>query len=112
MRTGEVPRPAVAAAPPPRMCEIGRRRARSAEEAMTAPDPITVSVIQHRLTGLVEEMGGPLPRPAFSQVLNSRRHFSPADCPAATPPNAQAPHNHVHSRPLPPAPKPSTQGVP
>ena len=41
----------------------------------TAPDPITVSVIQHRLTAIVEEMGEAMLRTSYSQILNSSRDF-------------------------------------
>src|SRR3546814_18368258 len=111
MRTGGVPRPAVAAAPPPRMCEIGRRRARAAEEAMTAPDPITVSVIQHRLTGIVEEMGEAMLRTAFSQILNSSRDFSTAICGADAQLVAQAEHIPVHVGALQPGAKAERRSV-
>jgi N-methylhydantoinase B len=40
------------------------------------PDRITVSVIQHRLEGIVHEMGEVMLRTAYSQVLNSNRDFS------------------------------------
>lgn len=50
----------------------------------TAPvDAITVSVIQHRLTGIVEEMGEAMLRTSFSQILNSSRDFSMAICGAS-----------------------------
>ena len=34
-------------------------------------DPITVSVVSHRLTAIVEEMGEAMLRTAYSQILNS-----------------------------------------
>ncbi len=43
-------------------------------------DPITVSVLQHRLTAIVEEMGEAMLRTAYSQILNSSRDFSTAIC--------------------------------
>ena len=43
-------------------------------------DPITVSVVQHRLKGIVEEMGEAMLRTSFSQILNSSRDFSTAIC--------------------------------
>ena len=43
-----------------------------------APDPITVSVVQHRLVGIVDEMGEAMLRTSFSQILNSSRDFSTA----------------------------------
>ena len=36
--------------------------------------------IQHRLTGIVEEMGEAMLRTSFSQILNSSRDFSTAIC--------------------------------
>ncbi len=60
--------------------------------SQTTPDPITVSVIQHRLTAIVEEMGEAMLRTAYSQILKSSRDFSAAivdkDCQLA----AQAEH--------------------
>ena len=47
---------------------------------MAAIDPITVSVIQHRLRAIVEEMGEAMLRTAYSQILNSSRDFSTALC--------------------------------
>ena len=41
-----------------------------------AVDPITVSVIQHRLRAIVEEMGEAMLRTSYSQILNSSRDFS------------------------------------
>ena len=38
-----------------------------------ASDPITVSVIQHRLESIVQEMGEAMLRTAYSQILNSSR---------------------------------------
>ncbi len=59
-------------------------------------DPITTSVIQHRLTAIVEEMGEAMLRTSYSQILNSSRDFSAAivdrDCQLA----AQAEHIPVH----------------
>ena len=42
------------------------------------PDRITVSVIQHRLEAIVQEMGEAMLRTAYSQILNSSRDFSTA----------------------------------
>src|SRR5258707_10413690 len=39
-------------------------------------DPITVSVIQHRLEAIVQEMGDAMLRTPYPQVLNSSRSFS------------------------------------
>ena len=59
-------------------------------------DPITASVIQHRLTAIVEEMGEAMLRTSYSQILNSSRDFSAAmvdrDCQLV----AQAEHIPVH----------------
>ena len=41
-------------------------------------DPVTVSVVQHRLHAIVEEMGEAMLRTAYSQILNSSRDFSTA----------------------------------
>ena len=59
-------------------------------------DPITTSVVQHRLTAIVEEMGEAMLRTSYSQILNSSRDFSAAmverDCQLV----AQAEHIPVH----------------
>ena len=70
---------------------------------MSELDPITVSVIQHRLTGIVEEMGEAMLRTSFSQILNSSRDFSSAICGAKGRLVAQAEHIPVHVGALPPA---------
>lgn len=70
---------------------------------MSTPDPITVSVIQHRLTGIVEEMGEAMLRTSFSQILNSSRDFSTAICGADSQLVAQADHIPVHVGALQPA---------
>jgi len=72
---------------------------------MSASDPITVSVIHHRLTGIVEEMGEAMLRTAFSQILNSSRDFSTAICGADAQLVAQAEHIPVHVGALQPAAK-------
>ncbi len=64
--------------------------------AVNAPDPITVSVIQHRLTAIVEEMGEAMLRTSYSQILNSSRDFSTAICDAGVRLVAQAEHIPVH----------------
>ena len=63
---------------------------------MTNVDPITVSVVQHRLTAVVEEMGEAMLRTAYSQILNSSRDFSTAICAADGDLVAQAEHIPVH----------------
>ncbi len=70
---------------------------------MTTPDPITVSVVQHRLAGIVEEMGEAMLRTSFSQILNSSRDFSTAICGAGSELVAQADHIPVHVGALQPA---------
>ncbi|MFT5449775.1 MAG: N-methylhydantoinase B, partial [Gammaproteobacteria bacterium] len=45
---------------------------------MSEVDPITTSVVQHRLVGIVQEMGEAMLRTSFSQILNSSRDFSMA----------------------------------
>lgn len=61
-----------------------------------AVDPITVSVIQHRLSAIVEEMGEAMLRTSYSQILNSSRDFSTALCGADGTLVAQAEHIPVH----------------
>jgi N-methylhydantoinase B len=39
-------------------------------------DPVTVSVVQHRLLAIVEEMGEAMLRTSYSQILNSSRDFT------------------------------------
>lgn len=64
--------------------------------ASLVPDPITVSVIQHRLTAIVEEMGEAMLRTSYSQILNSSRDFSTALCDNHVRLVAQAEHIPVH----------------
>ncbi|MBM3492640.1 MAG: hydantoinase B/oxoprolinase family protein, partial [Alphaproteobacteria bacterium] len=59
-------------------------------------DPITVSVIQHRLVAIVEEMGEAMLRTSYSQILNSSRDFSTALCDDQCRLVAQAEHVPVH----------------
>jgi len=61
-----------------------------------AIDPITTSVVQHRLFGIVEEMGEAMLRTSYSQILNSSRDFSMAICAADGDLVAQAEHIPVH----------------
>lgn len=64
-------------------------------------DPITRSVIQHRLTAIVDEMGEAMLRTAYSQILNASRDFSMGildrDCRLIS----QADHIPVHVGALP-----------
>ena len=59
-------------------------------------DPVTRSVIQHRLSAIVAEMGEAMLRTSYSQILNSSRDFSTAICDARCRLVAQAEHIPVH----------------
>jgi N-methylhydantoinase B len=72
---------------------------------MSTVDPITVSVVQHRLTSIVEEMGEAMLRTSYSQILNSSRDFSCALCDREGRLLAQAEHIPVHIGALPEATK-------
>jgi len=65
------------------------------------PDRITVSVIQHRLEAIVQEMGEAMLRTAYSQILNSSRDFSTAVFDAEGRLAAQAEHVPIHVGALP-----------
>jgi N-methylhydantoinase B len=65
------------------------------------PDPIVVSVVQHRLLAIVEEMGEAMLRTAYSQILNSSRDFSTAICDLSGRLIAQAEHVPIHVGALP-----------
>ncbi len=75
--------------------------ARSVQPQTGAVDPITVSVVQHRLHAIVEEMGEAMLRTAYSQILNSSRDFSTGICDASGRLIAQAEHVPVHVGALP-----------
>jgi N-methylhydantoinase B len=64
-------------------------------------DPITRSVVQHRLSSIVAEMGEAMLRTSYSQILNSSRDFSLAICDVAARLIAQADHIPVHVGALP-----------
>jgi N-methylhydantoinase B len=64
-------------------------------------DPITVSVVQHRLRAIVEEMGEAMLRTSYSQILNSSRDFSTAICDLDGRLIAQAEHVPIHVGALP-----------
>ncbi|OAF16898.1 hydantoinase B/oxoprolinase family protein [Bradyrhizobium neotropicale] len=64
-------------------------------------DPITRSVVQHRLTSIVAEMGEAMLRTSYSQILNSSRDFSLAICDVQSRLIAQADHIPVHVGALP-----------
>ena len=59
-------------------------------------DPITVAVLQNRLSAIAEEMGEAMLRTAYSQILNSSRDFSIALIDAQCRLVAQADHIPVH----------------
>src|SRR5712675_3639838 len=64
-------------------------------------DPITRSVVQHRLSSIVKEMGEAMFRTSYSQILNSSRDFSLAICDTRGRLIAQADHLPVHVGALP-----------
>jgi len=64
-------------------------------------DRITVSVIQHRLESIVQEMGEAMLRTAYSQILNSSRDFSTAVFDGQGRLAAQAEHVPIHVGALP-----------
>ena len=68
---------------------------------MSKVDPITASVIQHRLVAIAEEMGEAMLRTSYSQILNSSRDFSTAICGDQGRLVAQAEHIPVHVGALP-----------
>jgi N-methylhydantoinase B len=68
---------------------------------VSAVDPITASVIQHRLVAIAEEMGEAMLRTSYSQILNSSRDFSTAICGEGGRLVAQAEHIPVHVGALP-----------
>jgi N-methylhydantoinase B len=64
-------------------------------------DPVTRSVVQHRLSSIVTEMGEAMLRTSYSQILNSSRDFSLAICDTGGRLIAQAEHIPVHVGALP-----------
>jgi N-methylhydantoinase B len=64
-------------------------------------DPITRSVVQHRLSSIVNEMGEAMLRTSYSQILNSSRDFSLGICDVKGRLIAQADHIPVHVGALP-----------
>ena len=64
-------------------------------------DPITQSVVQHRLSSIVAEMGEAMLRTSYSQILNSSRDFSIGICDTDCRLIAQADHIPVHVGALP-----------
>src|SRR6185437_15294929 len=71
------------------------------EDPILAVDPITVSVVQHRLLAIVEEMGEAMLRTSYSQILNSSRDFSTGICDLDGRLIAQAEHVPIHVGALP-----------
>ena len=67
----------------------------------TGIDPITKSVIEHRLTSIIGQMGEAMLRTTYSQILNASRDFSIAICDATGRLVAQADHLPVHVGALP-----------
>jgi N-methylhydantoinase B len=78
-----------------------RRHPQDLPPMSLAVDPITVSVIQHRLRAIVEEMGEAMLRTSYSQILNSSRDFSTALCDPEGRLIAQAEHVPIHVGALP-----------
>src|SRR3954454_21848466 len=64
-------------------------------------DSITRSVVQHRLSSIVKEMGEAMLRTSYSQILNSSRDFSLGICDTRARLIAQADHLPVHVGALP-----------
>ncbi|HEX5452382.1 MAG TPA: hydantoinase B/oxoprolinase family protein [Stellaceae bacterium] len=64
-------------------------------------DPVIVSVVQHRLLAIVEEMGEAMLRTSYSQILNSSRDFSTAIVGLDGRLIAQAEHVPIHVGALP-----------
>ncbi|GGC91985.1 hydantoinase B/oxoprolinase family protein [Chelatococcus reniformis] len=67
----------------------------------SAVDPITRSVVEHRLSSIVTEMGEAMLRTSYSQILNSSRDFSIAITDTQGRLVAQADHIPVHVGALP-----------
>src|SRR5438552_3278322 len=81
------------------------RSARTCSGSPTCPDaaytalmldPVTISVLTHRFSAIVEEMGEAMLRTAYSQILNSSRDFSTAICDGQARLVAQAEHVPIH----------------
>ena len=64
-------------------------------------DPVTVAVLQNRLSAIAEEMGEAMLRTSYSQILNSSRDFSIGLLDAGARLIAQADHIPVHVGALP-----------
>ncbi|MDP2084129.1 MAG: hydantoinase B/oxoprolinase family protein [Gemmobacter sp.] len=72
-------------------------------DASSSVDPVTCSVIEHRLNNIVAEMGEAMLRTSYSQILNASRDFSIALLDPAARLIAQADHIPVHVGALPSA---------
>ena len=79
------------------------------ENSPNRVDPVVVSVIQHRLLAIVEEMGEAMLRTSYSQILNSSRDFSTAICDLDGRLIAQAERVPIHVGALPFAAKAMTE---
>src|ERR1700761_4521088 len=75
-------------------------------------DPITIAVLQNRLSAIAEEMGEAMLRTAYSQILNSSRDFSIALIDSHCRLVAQADHIPVHVGAMPWAAKSLTERFP
>src|SRR6202048_5351688 len=81
---------------------VNRRKFFCQQERMSPKiDPITRSVVQHRLSSIVKEMGEAMLRTSYSQILNSSRDFSLGICDTQRRLIAQADHIPVHVGALP-----------
>src|SRR6266699_2172595 len=69
----------------------------------TKIDPVTRSVVQYRLSSIVQEMGEAMLRTSYPHILNSSRDFSLAICDTRGRLIAQADHIPVHVGALPSA---------
>src|ERR1700737_1327294 len=88
--------------PQPGGPSVNRRKLFRPQERMSPQiDPITRSVVQHRLSSIVKEMGEAMLRTTYSQILNSSRDFSLAICDTGGRLIAQADHIPVHVGALP-----------
>ncbi|MBV9752433.1 MAG: hydantoinase B/oxoprolinase family protein [Hyphomicrobiales bacterium] len=80
---------------------VQKKRPASAASRTRTLDPITQTVIRHRLTSISAEMGEAMLRTSYSQILNSSRDFSVAVCDDQCRLIAQADHIPVHVGALP-----------
>src|SRR5258707_7127501 len=88
--------------PQPDDPSVNRRKLFCQQERMSPKiDPITRSVVQHRLSSIVKEMGEAMLRTSYSQILNSSRDFSLGICDTSGRLIAQADHIPVHVGALP-----------